>query len=244
MTSNGISSRTWFEHILTRLTPSVTDTAGPRAQLNLLQFLLSCSDRIIPFYRNREFLLRLEELGMDALASQLILQLKQHRPGLAMCRISRLFRDAAAYGWATIYLRSVSLQRDGDPVSREELSDLFLMMKVRLADKGIRQDLAGLPFLNSFLYAWREIVGSQEVSDWLRGESLDDRKFMSMLLNLRTGVTCSSRGFYLRLNMDRLHDEFNVTGLEERLARIRATDDVSLKNMLDMVDEAISLNAE
>lgn len=242
LTSNGISSRTWFEHILTRLTPAVTENAGPRAQLNLLRFLLRCSDQIIPVYRNREFLYRLEELGIDTLASQLIQQLKQHQPAVAMGWISRLFRDAVAFGWATIYLRSVSMQQDGDPVSREELSNLQLMMKTRLADEDVRQELVRLPFLNSFVYAWREIVDSQVVSNWLGGKELDDREFLSMLLNLRTGVSCSSRGYYLRLNMERLQDVFGVTGIEERLTKIRAADEDSLRDIIGAVDEAISLN--
>ncbi|EHF4936957.1 KAP family P-loop NTPase fold protein [Enterobacter hormaechei] len=242
MTSNGISSRTWLEHILTRLTPAVTDRAGPRAQLNLLRFLFRCSDRIITYYCQRDFLFRLGELGIDELASQLILQIKQSRPAMAMCWLSKLFREARAFAWATLYLRSFSTQPGEGPVSREELSDLQLMMKVRLADKDIRQAQIGLPFLNSFVYAWREIVDPQVVSDWLSGKGLDDREFLNMLLNLRTGVSCSSRGYYRCLNIDRLHDVFGVIGLEERLEKIRGLNEASLRSTLDVVDEAIRLN--
>jgi hypothetical protein len=242
MTSNGISSRTWLEHILTRLTPAVTDRAGPRAQLNLLRFLFRCSDRIIPYYCQRDFLFRLGELGIDELASQLIQQLKQSRPATAMSWISRFFREAKAFAWATIYLRSVSTQPGDGPVSRKELSDLQLMMKVRLSDKGIRQAQLGLPFLNNFVYAWREIVDPQVVSDWLGGEDLDDGEFLSMLLNLRTGVSCSSRGYYLRLNLERIQDVFGVSGLKERLEKIRVLSEESLSITLDVVDEAIRLN--
>lgn len=242
LTSNGISSRTWFEHILTRLTPTVTEHAGPRAQLNLLRFLFRCSDKIISFYCKRDFSFRQRGLGIDELASQLILQLKQSRPAIAMCWISRLFREARAFAWATVYLRNVSTQTEGGPVSHEELSALQLMMKVRLADKGIRQEQVELPFLNNFVYAWREIVDPQVVSDWLRGEDLDDSEFLNMLLNLRTGVICSSRGYYLRLNMPRIQDVFGVIGLEERLEKIRVLDEESLRGTLEAVDEAIFLN--
>ncbi|WP_240771451.1 hypothetical protein [Siccibacter turicensis] len=54
VTDNGISSRTWFEHILTRLTPGVTEISGAEVQRNLLKFFFRCSDRILPFYRERD----------------------------------------------------------------------------------------------------------------------------------------------------------------------------------------------
>ena len=44
VTSNGVSSRTWFEHILTRLSPSVTVGAETSAKRNLVKFFFSCSD--------------------------------------------------------------------------------------------------------------------------------------------------------------------------------------------------------
>lgn len=245
VTANGISSRTWFEHILTRLTPAVTAKARPCAQRNLLKFLFRCSDKIIPFYRERDIFFRRESLGIDTLVSQLIVQLKQRQPSMAMSYVSRLVRDAEAFAWATTYLCHLGRQADGDPVSRAELADLIMMIRIRLAEKSVRQKLAEIPYLASFIYAWREISYSdkekEEVRDWIAGEHLDDRAFLQMLLNMRTPVSSTELGTYLRLDLPALQQFFGATGLKARLAQIKDDDEEALRDMAAMVDEAIKL---
>lgn len=242
VTANGVSSRTWFEHILTRLTPHLTLSAGPRAQRNLLKFLLCCSDRIIPFYRERDIFFRQHDLGIDTLASQLITQLKKGQNATAMPWISRLFREAGAFAWATIYLSHLSRRGDGDPVSRAELAQLQLMMRVRLSDREISEKLAEIPCLMSFIYAWRDTACLEEVTRWLEGNHMDDRTFLRMLLNLRTAVSSSDAGAYLRLDLQGLQKIFGVEGIESRLERIKEKEETALLGMLTDVETAIRLN--
>lgn len=244
ITANGVSSRTWFEHILTRLTPVMTKSAGSHAQKNLLQFLFRCSDSIIPFYRERDLFFRPEELGLYTLASQLITQLKKRQPALAMSYISRLFRDARAFAWATCYLSVISRQGDGDPVTREELSHLCLMMKIRLEDDDVRHAQAQISHLSGFLNAWRDVIGLEEMRAWVREAILDDRAFLQMLLNLRTAVSSSNLGTYLRLNMEALQNVFGITGVEKRLDHIKNVGEDTLQKMVAEVENAMKLNNE
>lgn len=246
VTANGISSRTWFEHILTRLTPAVTANAHSCAQRNLLKFLFRCSDRIIPFYRERDMFFRRESLGIDTLASQLIEQLKQRQPVMAMSYVSRLVRDAEAFAWTTAYLSHLGRTADGDPISRSELANLILMIRVRLAEDSVRQKLAEIPHLSSFIHAWHMISYSdqekEDVRAWITGEHLDDSAFLQMLLNMRTPVSSSDRGSYLRLDLPSLEKSFGATRLKARLAQIKAGSEEALRDMVAMVDEAIELN--
>lgn len=242
VTANGVSSRTWFEHILARLTPTMTLSAGYRAQKNLLLFFFQCSDSIFPVYRDRNLFFRPEELGINALASQLIKQLQQKQPALAMSYLSRLFRDGRSFSWATSYLRFLAQQGDGDPVSREEVSNLRLIMKIRFADESIQQAMVGIPFLYSFLYACKDMVSKEEICTWIVGEHLNDRAFLQMVLNLRSPVSSSNVGIYLRLDLDALQAVFGIDGIKPRLANIKSTGEESLKDMVAEVEDAIRMN--
>ncbi|MFG0647231.1 KAP family P-loop NTPase fold protein [Leclercia adecarboxylata] len=246
VTANGVSSRTWFEHILTRLTPVITENAGRCAQKNLLKFLFRRSDLIIPFYRQRDMLFRLEDLGINALASQLIKQLKQRQPKIAMSYISQLFREAEAFAWATIYLSRLGTWAESKSIDldRGEVDDLRLMMGVRLADDSIRLQQASIPYLSSFIIAWREIASKHVVMSWIEGGQLDDRAYLQMLLNFRTGVNSSSQGSYLHLDLEFIQKVMDLDRMKERLADIKARDEHTLRGMITEVEKAIELSTE
>lgn len=242
VTANGVSSRTWFEHILARLTPAMTLSAGYRAQKNLLRFFFHCSDAIFPIYRDRNLFFRPEELDINALVSQLIKQLQQKQPVLATSYLSRLFYDARSFSWATTYLRFLAQQGDGEPVSREEVSNLRLIMKIRFADKSIQQAMAEIPFLTSFLYACKDMVSKEEICTWIVGEHLSDRAFLQILLNLRSPVSSSNLGTYQRLDLDSLQAVFGIAGIESRLENIKFAGEDALKGMVAEIENAIRLN--
>lgn len=242
VTANGVSSRTWFEHILARLTPAMTMSAGYRAQRNLLLFFFQCSDLIFPAYRERSVFFRPEELGINTLVSQLVRQMRQKLPELAMCYISRIFRDATAFAWAVTYLHDIAKQGDGDPISREELSDLRLIMKIRLDDESTQLAMADIPYLSSFLYACRDIISQEKLSSLIVGPHLDDRAFLQILLNLRSPVSHSHLGVYQRLDLEGPNNTFGIVGIESRLAKISSGGGDAIQNMFSEVENAIRMN--
>lgn len=248
VTTNGISSRTWFEHILTRLTPLVTGKANTRVQRNLLKFFFRCSDRILPFYQSRDIFFRQEKTGIDALVTQLARQQLSASRRKAMVFIRQLFGNAEAFGWAAVYLRQSLPAGSADYLDEktiftvEEHEQLRQALKERLTDNSVQKKITAIPYLSGFLYAWRYIAGAETVSEWISGVILNDREFLQMLLNLRTAVSSSNLGDYLRLDLTRLSSVFGISGLAERFDQIKGRRAPDLFSMIKEVEDAISLN--
>lgn len=249
VTDNGISSRTWFEHILTRLTPGVTEKAGTVVQRNLLTFFFRCSDRILPFYRERDLFFSREDIGIDPLVTQLIQQLLSGRRRETVRFISRLFRKAKAFAWAALYLRDFLPKRSArgtnqtEPFTAEEAEQLRLALTMRIKEKQIRKELSQVPYLSIFLSAWTELAGDEVVTEWASEISLTDRAFLQMLLNLRTPVSSSNRGQYLKLNLDHVNRFLGVP-VRERLRDIKAKQIPALSGMTAAIEDAIRMNEE
>ncbi|EGT4352995.1 pilA-like protein [Cronobacter sakazakii] len=249
VTDNGISSRTWFEHILTRLTPGLTENSGYMVQRNLLTFFFRCSDRILPFYRERNLFFRQEDIGIDSLVTQLIQQLMSGRRRETVRFISRLFRKAEAFAWAALYLRDFLRKHSAqgtnktEPFTAEEAEQLRLALTTRLKETRIRKELSQVPYLSIFLSAWAELAGDEVVREWACEISLTDRAFLQMLLNLRTPVSSSNRGQYLKLNLDHV-SRFLGVPVRERLRDIKAQQIPALSGMTAAIEDAIRMNEE
>ncbi|MDE4647759.1 KAP family P-loop NTPase fold protein [Klebsiella quasipneumoniae] len=244
VTSNGVSSRTWFEHILTRLSPTITEGAAASAKRNLLKFFFSDSDLVLPWYRKRDLFFSQEKIGIDGLVSQLALQMISKHRSQAIQYIDRCFRHTRAFVWATVFLRNLLNNADQkDSVfTRDEISRFCTTLSERLQERKIQNQIPEVPYLASFLYAWRDITNEKTVTQWLSGVELSDSNFLKMLLNLRMPVRSSNLGDYLRLDLDRLIIVFGVTGLKERFKDIKDRHDVSLTVMIDEIEEAVRLN--
>ncbi|HCM9091649.1 TPA: pilA-like protein [Enterobacter kobei] len=246
VTSNGVSSRTWFEHILTRLSPSVTAKAEVSAKRNLVKFFFTCSDQVLPWYRARDIFYRQEKIGIDGLVSQLAQQMLDKRRSQAIQLITRCFRHTRAFVWATVFLRNIrDNSGQGDAVFTQDEITLFSnALNERLQEKHIQKKMPDVPYLATFLYAWRDIADEQTVAQWVSGVDLSDRDFLKMLLNLRTAVSSSNQGDYLRLDLDVISTVFGITGLMERFEYIKARQEASLAGMISEVEDAILLNKD
>lgn len=248
VTDNGISSRSWFEHILTRLTPGVTEKAGAVVQRNLLTFFFRCSDRIMPFYRERDLFYRQENTGIDPLVTQLTQQLLAVRRRETMSFICRLFRRSEAFVWAAVYLRDFLPQRSAQRMNKtplftdEETEQLRLALTARLKEKRLQKKLPRVPYLSVFLSAWVWLSGDDIVREWASGISLTDRDFLQMLLNLRTPVS-SDRGQYMKLNLDHVNRFLGVPA-RERFLEIKAKQLPALSVMTAELEEAIRVDEE
>jgi hypothetical protein len=141
VTSNGVSSRTWFEHILTRLSPSVTVGAETSAKRNLVKFFFSCSDQVLPWYRARDIFFRQEKIGIDGLVSQLALQMITRDRRRAISFICRCFRQTRAFVWATVFLRNIRANSaQGDAVfTQDEITIFCTALSERLQEKHIQE---------------------------------------------------------------------------------------------------------
>lgn len=249
VTDNGISSRTWFEHILTRLTPGVTEKSGAEVQRNLLKFFFRCSDRILPFYRERDIFYRQENTGIDPLVTQLTHQLLSVRRRETMRFLCRLFRKSEAFVWAAIYLRNFLPQRNAQRNNQtslftaEETEMLRQALTARLKEKKIRKIIPHVPYLSIFLSVWAELSGDDVVSEWASETSLADRDFLQMLLNFRTAVSSSDQGEYLKLNLDHVNRILGMPA-REKYREIKAKQIPALSGMILEIEDAILMNKE
>lgn len=251
VTDNGVSSRTWFEHILTRLTPAVTLAAGAQARAGLLAFLFGHVDEILPYYRLRGLMYRYQSLGIAELTTQLIEQaLAASRPE-ALAMLQELLEESAGTTWAAGYFRDLMWlhgaagNRPGKEsekfLSDGELERLRQGMAEKMLPPVLERDAIKLDESGSYLWAWRDIAGMETVDRWVEEECSEDEAFLLFLLCLRSPVTSSSRGRYLRLDITIAEKLTEQPGLyRTRLDEIVARNVPALSGLQNDVLEAIS----
>ncbi|QNQ22907.1 pilA-like protein (plasmid) [Kosakonia sp. SMBL-WEM22] len=252
VTDNGVSSRTWFEHILTRLTPAVTLAAGAQARAGLLAFLFVHADEVmLYYYRQRGLMYRYQSIGIEELATQLIAQaLDTSRPE-ALAMLQELLEESAGSTWAAIYFRDVMRlhraagNRPGMEsekfLSAVELERLRQGMAEKMSPPALDHDVDKLDETGSYLWAWRDIAGMETVDRWVEEECSEDAAFLLFLLCMRSPVTSSDRGRYFRLDITTAEKLTDQPGLyRARLDEIVAKNDPALSGLQNDVLEAIS----
>lgn len=255
VTDNGVSSRTWYEHILTRLTPAVTLRASQEARRGLLSFLFSHGDEVLRYYKGRGLLFRLRSVGMEDLATQLSVQmLAEDRPG-TLSFLEVQLGTVVAVVWAADYLREMLWQHGVVGNQRASDSELYLsgrelkMLRQKMADRmetpEIRDTVLEQEGAGSYLWAWRDIAGVDAVRRWFEEECREDAAFLRLLLKLRTHVSSSNRGDFLRLKIGDAEQLIETNGLfQTRLDDITARNDPDLSELLQEVNDSINNNRD
>lgn len=250
VTDNGVSSRTWFEHILTRLTPAVTLRAESGAREGLLEFIFDRGDEILHYYRQLGMVFRYQRVGMEELATQLIVQMLADNRQVALTFLQELLDKNASTVWAASYFRDVMWlhgaagRRPGDAsemyLNAGELEQLRQRMADRMEPPRLKYGETELDGTGSYLWAWRDIAGEEKVRCWTEKIYTDDATFLLLLLSLRTQVSSSNRGPYLKLEIDRAEQLTAQTGqFQARLDEISARNDAELVNLLSKVQESV-----
>ncbi|MEN4646972.1 P-loop NTPase fold protein [Pantoea agglomerans] len=249
VTDNGVSSRTWLEHILTRLTPAVTRRAEPDARSGLLEFVFTHADEVMQYYRHGG-LFRYQKVGLDELATQLIGQMLEDQRAETLAYLQMLIGSHATGRWSASYFRSVLWlhgvvgSRPGFEsdrfLSADELDVLRRKVAERMAPPELKSADAELDAAGSYLWAWRDIAGEETVKLWVEKECREDAAFLRLLLSLRSHVTSSNRGRYLTLEIDRAEKLTGQTGqFQARLDEIAARNEPALTELLGRVQEAV-----
>ncbi|MGK3113469.1 KAP family P-loop NTPase fold protein [Candidatus Pantoea formicae] len=250
LTSNNITSRTWFEHIITRLTPMVTEEAGREAQKGILYFLFNNSDEIMDYFNQRSPSLRRHQIGIEPLAIQLIRQLLiQDREG-SIQYLDTLFKMGKSTLWVASFARSLFWKHGlvgGRPAPEEDrfLSDSELESLRRTVAKRMDSDETFVRFLGEtvlavYLYAWQNISGDERLYEWLDKTCGKNSSFLKLLMSLRTIVTSSDKGVYHTLDLKAvksfLSQKFDISAKLEEIGKL---EDKNLAEDLEMVNEAI-----
>ncbi|WP_158251416.1 P-loop NTPase fold protein [Pantoea sp. ICBG 985] len=255
LSANGVTSRTWFEHILTRLTPSITLMAGQHARRGLLDFLFNHADSVLDYYRSRSLSLffRQQDLGIQIFASQLIRQMLREDRSDTLRDLNDFIKLTHAVEWAASYMRDLlwlhgaAGDRPGSEeeklFSADEMDALRQSMTERMAKPDVRTRVLNMKGARSYLWAWRDIAGVETIRSWVNEACQEDASFLHMLLCLRTAVSSSNRGEYLRLDLAVAEKLTEQTGhFRSRLDAISDRNQHALSPLLDKVREAIDNN--
>lgn len=206
LTGNGVSSRTWFEHILTRLTPTVTQSAIPAARKGLLTFLFNSADEVCDYFRERRPVFWERRFGMEEIAGQLIRQLLAEDRAEGLNLLQELLMRGDAVAWVAAFmndlmeLHGIGGYRGGSEsrkfLTTEEVEQLRQKLGDRMQRPECQESILANPYAGRYLWAWRNIAGPAAVKAWMMEYCRSDDAFLRFLLSRRSSVSSGGREFF------------------------------------------------
>lgn len=248
---SGFSSRTWFEHIVDRISPELLSRATPLECRGLLDFLFRYGDEILGRFRERGEWLTLGDLNLKELADRLLRQLHEDNPQAAMYQLTEALKGEKTFNWAISYLRHLLWQnglagnRPAFPQDRvlsdDELKVLCITASDWLENPDNNHTILERAELSDLVYAWREISSPDAVATWMTSVSREDDDFLKILLRLRHEGIRSDTGFYLGLSLGNIAQFVGSEDhIKERLNRIE--EEGNHPDLLRQVQEALAAN--
>ena len=225
LTDNGVSSRTWFEHILTRLTPAVTQSAVPAARKELLTFLFNSADDVCDYFRERRPVFWERRFGMEELAEQLIRQLLVEDRTEGLNLLQELFVRGNAVAWIAVFMNDlmevhgIGGYRGGSEsrkfIAPEEMEQLRQKLVERMQRPECQESILKNPYAGRYLWAWRNIAGPDAVKLWMTEYCRSDDAFLRFLLSRRSSISAGGREFFT-LNLEQAEQIIHADNIQER----------------------------
>lgn len=231
--SNGVSSRTWFEHILSQLTQTMINGHTAAECAGLLAFFFGAGDDIIARYRQRNRWFSRNNLDVNTVADRLLRKMLAESRTEAMETLLLLTMEGASWIWIANYIRDLLWQNglagnqptpeQGRVLTDEELKRVRHYFCDRLNRGELKEPLSLGSELGGFVWAWRDIAGKEALMSWITQHSTSDETFLALLLSMRSHVISSSIGHYLALRLGDIGHLFGgEKAIQERLERIAA----------------------
>lgn len=252
ITGNRISSRTWFEHIITRMTPKVTATATLRQRKGLLGFFFRQEDVVERLFIKRgDLFYRIQEIGSSYLGLQLIGQILEEDYIQGMIFLRHQFSLDSSLWWSmSIMLELFSIhgqygfrETDKDTwlLTLDDLKDLKNILAKRMGDYVRKSELLEEPNAKRFINNWCTIDSTETVRHWVSNVTLTDEGFLKCLLAMRDTIHSSARGIYRSLQLSEIKVYFTTEEIQltDRLHEIELRKDPNLQSLLEEVQKAI-----
>lgn len=222
--SNGVSSRTWFEHILSQLTWPMINRHTSAECAGLLAFFFSAGDEINTRYRQRNRWFSRYDLDVNSVANRLLKKMLDNDRAATIETLFSLTIKGTSLVWIANYIRDLLWQNglagnraEQDRVlTDEELNSLRQQFCVRLNGVELHSVLSQEGELGGFVWAWQDIAGSESIMSWITQHSVSDEAFLTLLLSLRSHIISSASGHYLVLKIKEICHLF---GGEDQLLR-------------------------
>ncbi|HAS1009864.1 KAP family P-loop NTPase fold protein [Enterobacter hormaechei] len=231
-----ISSRTWFEHILSQLTTPVISRRSAVECEGLARFFFQHGDEMTARYLALNPWFTLYELDTSSVVDRLLMKIYQQDPDRAIGLLHSLLLESDAWHWTAEYFRHLLWQHglagnlqqyeQEQWLSHDRLRELCRELAGRLNSSEITGRLTAMPSLTSYIWAWRDISGNDVVREWMAVQSRQDGDFLQLLLQLRYKGTSSAIGRYRGLSLSQFSEFLGDEQLLlERLERIEREGD-------------------
>ncbi len=249
--SKNLSSRTWFEHILTQLTTPLIDSRTASECRGLLQFFFSYGDKMLERYRTDNEWFGLHDLDTYSVVDRLIRRMLRESEENTQTFLTEQVENGQAWYWIAEYVRHLLFQHgmagDRTQYQQEEWMERGRLYTIRdtLGDrlnKPIITDLLiDFPLLNGYIWAWRDISGEKAVQEWINCLTQDDESFLKLLLRLRYHGTSSVDGPYRALNLSTMTAFLGeIDAITARITRIKEAGHFA--KLVTQVEQSIARN--
>lgn len=249
--SKNLSSRTWFEHIITQLTSPRIEGRTPAECQGLLQFFFDNGDVMVERYRQDNEWFALHQLDTYSVADRLIQRILREDAASTMKFLIARLQSGKAWYWCAEYVRHLLWQHGivGDRTGHqlEEGMDqgnvlpLRKTMAMRLNSPTITNELPAFALLGSYIWAWRDISGVSAVQKWVDRQVEEDEAFLNLLLQLRYHGSSSEDGQYRALNLAEMTEFLGEPqAVQARIARIR--EGGQFAEQVNQVEQSIKRN--
>lgn len=216
ITSKGVSSQTWFEHIISQMTWPMIAGRTPAQCAGLLEFFCEHGDQVISSYVARNRFFSTWDIDINSVADRLLKRMCEDDHDGARRELSRMLQTGKSWRWIADYFRHLlwmhglagdrAVSEDERLFTRDEMEALRTLLATRLNGTDIMSQIQpGYP-LQSYIWAWRDICGLETVKSWFRNEMQNDESFLNLLLSLRYNGISSATGYYQALGLAQLRE--------------------------------------
>ncbi|UKJ23768.1 KAP family NTPase (plasmid) [Enterobacter mori] len=249
--SNNISSRTWFEHILSQLTWPVIATRKTEECEGFLRFFFEHGDEVIKRYTIRNEWFEPHNLDMNSVATRLLQRLCEAKSWPVIENLGTMLDTGKAWRWIAEYFRQLlwmhglagnrTVHEQQHLLSAEVLKSLQHRLALRLNSPDITRQFGQEGLLLTHIWAWRDISGLESVRAWILNENSEDEKFLRLLLALRYRGISSATGYYRALSLTQIAE---FTGSEDQIkSRLKKIEEQGYyRDLVAEVEAAISRN--
>jgi hypothetical protein len=241
--SNNISSRTWFEHILSQLTWPVIITHSSAQCEGLLRFFFDHGDEVIARYTARNHWFEPHTLDMNSVATRLLQRLCEDKSWSVIENLGGMLYTGKAWRWIAEYFRHLlwmhglagnrTIHEQQHLIPAEALKLLQHRLALRLSSPDVTRQFVREGLLLTHIWAWRDISGLESVRAWFQDQTSEDEKFLNLLLAMRYRGVSSATGFYRALNLSQLTE---FLGSEDQI-KIRLAEIEERENYSDHVSQ-------
>ncbi|MBN3130185.1 hypothetical protein H4F52_00210 [Pectobacterium brasiliense] len=204
--SKGLSSRTWFEHILSRFTPSLISSLTYEQCEGFLLFFVNESEDIIKLYKERNSWFLEQSLDIELVVDGLMMHMMSVRRDAGLVSIKNFFATGKSLYWIVRYLDHLlcmnSLfeeqidKKNTCVFSSEELSEICVVLADRLNSDEVKNNLLDCNDFINYLQVWMKITSPETVSTWINNIFITDEGFLNLILKFECRAMRDGRGYF------------------------------------------------